>query len=52
VIHFIWLVKADLRRPLTYGVILGVLLVFRATVWAMSRWRTRQEVAARVQSVS
>jgi methionine sulfoxide reductase heme-binding subunit len=52
VIHFIWLVKADLRRPLTYGAILATLLVFRAAVWTMSRWRTRQEVAARVQSVS
>jgi sulfoxide reductase heme-binding subunit YedZ len=52
VIHFVWLVKADLRRPLTYGAILGTLLAFRALIWAMSRWRTRQEVAARVQSVS
>ncbi len=25
VVHFIWLVKADLRRPLTYGAILAVL---------------------------
>jgi sulfoxide reductase heme-binding subunit YedZ len=29
VIHFIWLVKADLRRPLTYGAILTVLLAYR-----------------------
>src|SRR5450755_5006572 len=26
VVHFIWLVKADLRRPLTYGAILALLL--------------------------
>jgi methionine sulfoxide reductase heme-binding subunit len=29
VIHFIWLVKADLRRPLTYGAVLVLLLAFR-----------------------
>jgi sulfoxide reductase heme-binding subunit YedZ len=33
VIHFVWLVKADLRRPLTYGVILGVLLAYRIAGW-------------------
>jgi methionine sulfoxide reductase heme-binding subunit len=52
VIHFIWLVKADLRRPLTYGAVLAALLVFRALIWAMNRWRARQEVATRVQSAS
>ena len=31
VIHYWWLVKADIRRPLTYGAIVGVLLLFR--VW-------------------
>jgi len=39
VIHFIWLVKADLRRPLTYGAILGALLAFRLIAWARSRSR-------------
>src|SRR5262249_52448527 len=27
VVHFIWLVKADLRRPLTYGAVLAALLL-------------------------
>jgi methionine sulfoxide reductase heme-binding subunit len=40
VIHFIWLVKADLRRPLTYGAILATLLAFRLIVWVRSRSRT------------
>jgi sulfoxide reductase heme-binding subunit YedZ len=31
VIHYWWLVKADIRRPLAYGAIVGVLLLFR--VW-------------------
>jgi sulfoxide reductase heme-binding subunit YedZ len=39
VVHFIWLVKADLRRPLTYGAILGMLLAYRAGNWAISRAR-------------
>jgi sulfoxide reductase heme-binding subunit YedZ len=29
VVHFLWLVKADLSRPLTYAAILAVLLGFR-----------------------
>jgi len=33
VIHYIWLVKADLTKPLQYGVILGVLLLYRMVVW-------------------
>lgn len=41
VIHFIWLVKADLRRPLTYGSVLAVLLAFRLVTWAMAKSRSR-----------
>ncbi len=41
VVHFIWLVKADLRRPLTYGAILSVLLAYRLTTWVVSRARTK-----------
>jgi sulfoxide reductase heme-binding subunit YedZ len=41
VIHFIWLVKADLRRPLTYGAVLTVLLAWRITAWAIGKARSR-----------
>ncbi len=41
VVHFIWLVKADLRRPLTYGAVLAALLAFRLIFWLLSRWRAR-----------
>jgi sulfoxide reductase heme-binding subunit YedZ len=35
VIHFYWLVKADIRRPLQYGAVLAVLLGFRLLAkWA------------------
>jgi len=33
VIHYIWLVKADLRKPLQYAFVLGVLLLYRIAVW-------------------
>jgi sulfoxide reductase heme-binding subunit YedZ len=34
VIHYWWLVKADIHKPLTYGAILAVLLGYRIAVWA------------------
>jgi len=34
VIHYWWLVKADIRNPLKYGAILTVLLGYRIAVWA------------------
>lgn len=46
VVHFIWLVKADLRRPLTFGSILAVLLSYRVISWLLSRARTRAAVPA------
>src|SRR5882762_10154097 len=33
VVHYIWLVKADLRKPLQYGSVLVVLLSYRIVVW-------------------
>jgi methionine sulfoxide reductase heme-binding subunit len=45
VVHFIWLVKADLRRPLTYGALLAVLLTYRLIAWLVSRIRARRALA-------
>jgi sulfoxide reductase heme-binding subunit YedZ len=45
VVHFIWLVKADLRRPLTYGAVLAVLLSYRLITWLVSRIRARRAMA-------
>ncbi len=42
VIHYYWLVKSAVIRPLTYAAILGILLLFRAVVWV-----TKREVVAR-----
>ncbi len=37
VIHYVWLVKSDLRAPLTYAGILAVLLVWRVVLWISRR---------------
>lgn len=37
VIHYIWLVKADLHKPLEYSAVLGVLFGYRLVVWLGSR---------------
>ena len=37
VLHYLWLVKADVRFPVRYGVLVGVLLLFR--VWTAVRSR-------------
>ena len=33
VIHYRWLVKADLRKPLEYASVLGVLMLYRIRDW-------------------
>jgi len=37
VLHFIWRVKRDVREPVTYGVVLGTLLAFRAFDYLRAR---------------
>jgi sulfoxide reductase heme-binding subunit YedZ len=37
VIHYLWLVKADLKKPLEYGAVLGVLMLYRIVMWVLSR---------------
>jgi len=54
VIHYIWLVKADVRKPLEYAAVLSILLLYRVVMWAAelrkdaaapARPRTSAEVA-------
>jgi sulfoxide reductase heme-binding subunit YedZ len=33
VIHYIWLVKADLKKPLEYAAVLGLLMTYRVVGW-------------------
>jgi sulfoxide reductase heme-binding subunit YedZ len=44
VIHYLWLVKADIHKPVEYAVVLGVLLGYRVVVWAMPKAAARQPV--------
>ncbi|HEY6763656.1 MAG TPA: protein-methionine-sulfoxide reductase heme-binding subunit MsrQ [Candidatus Sulfotelmatobacter sp.] len=37
VTHYIWLVKADLKKPLEYGAVLAMLMGYRVIAW----WRSR-----------
>ena len=37
VVHYLWLVKADKRKPLEYGAVLAVLLLYRVVIWASER---------------
>jgi sulfoxide reductase heme-binding subunit YedZ len=38
VIHFLWLVKADLRQPIYYGIVLTMLLLYRVVLWVIPRF--------------
>jgi methionine sulfoxide reductase heme-binding subunit len=50
-IHFYWLVKKDIRKPLLFAGVLAVLLAYRGAVWLRTQLETeaidkRQSVAA------
>lgn len=50
VIHYIWLVKADLRKPLEYAAVLGILLGYRLVAWMTMRVkRPGQAVATEIE---
>jgi len=40
VVHFIWRVKVDVRRPLLFGTAIGLLLLARVLPWAWQRVRS------------
>ena len=44
VIHYYWLVKSDVRKPLQYAFLVGILLAWRLGIWIYAR---RQPFAAR-----
>jgi methionine sulfoxide reductase heme-binding subunit len=48
VIHFYWLVKADIRRPAQYGAVLLLLLAYR---FATKRWKSAPAAVARKSAV-
>jgi len=46
VIHYIWLVKADLKKPLQYAAVLAVLMIYRLGVWISARAKPGSAVRA------
>jgi sulfoxide reductase heme-binding subunit YedZ len=40
VIHYYWLVKSDVRKPLFYGALVGILLLWRLGNWFLKRNRS------------
>lgn len=46
VIHFLWLVKADLREPLIFAGVLAVLLGYRIAVWRKAPWSKKRAARA------
>jgi sulfoxide reductase heme-binding subunit YedZ len=52
VIHYIWLVKKDLRKPLIYAAILSILLLYRVVVRIMERLSRRATTAPLADSIT
>lgn len=50
VIHFVWLVKADKRRPFMYGAVLLVLLAYRLAAWSITKVRAARKEQLAVSS--
>ena len=42
VVHYYWLVKSDIRLPLLYGTLMGLLLAYRIGAWLIGRAATRE----------
>lgn len=48
VIHYLWLVKADIHKPLEYGAVLAMLLAYRVVMWLRPSPSMRAGAMARV----
>jgi methionine sulfoxide reductase heme-binding subunit len=46
VIHYLWLVKADIREPVKDGIVLGALLSYRVVAWAIAAYKRRPQLAS------
>ena len=50
VIHYYWLVKSDIRKPLEYALLVGILLAWRLGTWLIDRSRRATSAAPRPES--
>ncbi len=48
VIHYVWLVKSDIREPLTYGAIVGLLLIARIPAFKKGVMKLRSGLIKRL----
>ncbi len=46
VVHYYWLVKADHRKPIEYGIVLSLLLLYRVGVWYSEKASTKSKPPA------
>ncbi|MGO9258957.1 MAG: sulfite oxidase heme-binding subunit YedZ [Bryobacteraceae bacterium] len=44
VVHYYWLVKSDVRLPVFYGTLVGLLLLYRVVVWMVAEYGRRGAV--------
>jgi sulfoxide reductase heme-binding subunit YedZ len=51
VIHYLWLVKADISKPLQYAAILSLLLGYRLVVWLRPKTTPTRAVPFRAETV-
>ena len=52
VIHYWWLVKADISKPFEYAVVLAALLGYRVVAWALAKGRGRERLPVKHAEVS
>ena len=50
VVHYYWLVKSDVRKPLFYGALVALLLALRIGFWLMARQRQAGRQGPRTQA--
>lgn len=49
VIHYLWLVKADRKKPIEYGIVLACLLLYRIALWIVTRFSVGAASLSKIQ---
>jgi len=52
VLHYLWLVKADTRKPVEYCFVLSVLFLYRVVIWVAQKRRLDTAAIAQMRSVA
>jgi sulfoxide reductase heme-binding subunit YedZ len=43
IVHYTWLVKADRRKPIEYGIVLTILLAYRLAIWLSEKGSEKRQ---------